>query len=103
MELFFGSHISLETGVSFWLSVFEFLFTFTSKLPKSKAKQSLSTMALKIKNFKAFEIYKQINGPARRKTSHGSKEVDLELSEEILQECGVHLVPLQNVRNSSLS
>ena len=57
-------------------------------------------MELKIKNFKAFEIYKQINGPARRKTSHGSKEVDLELSEEILQECGVQLLPLQNVRIS---
>ena len=52
---------------------------------------------VKISNLKAFEIFKRINGPARRKESRGAVEVDLALSREILHECGIQLKPFENV------
>ena len=53
--------------------------------------------AIKVTNEKAYEIFKQINGPKRRKDSLGSSEVDLKLTTEILEQCGVHLIDFENV------
>ena len=53
--------------------------------------------SMKVTNEKAYEIYKQIDGPKRRKVAQGTTEVDLKLTTEILEQCGVHLINFENV------
>ena len=59
--------------------------------------QTKMANSIKISNEKAFTVYKEINGPIRRRNSRGGSDMDLKLTSEILEKCEVCLVNFENV------
>ena len=59
---------------------------------------------IQISNEKAFSLFKEVYGPARRQNSKGASEEDFQIACEILELCGVKLVKIEeNVNVSTLN
>ena len=56
---------------------------------------------IQISNEKAFSLFKEVYGPARRQNSRGASEEDFQIACEILELCGVKLVKIEENVNVS--
>ena len=56
---------------------------------------------IQISNEKAFSVYKDVYGPARRQNSRGASDEDFQIVCEILEICGVKLVQIEENVNVS--
>ena len=56
---------------------------------------------IQISNEKAFSVYKDVYGPARRQNSRGASDEDFQIVCDILEICGVKLVKIEENVNVS--
>ena len=73
------------------------------KYKQIQIKMATNIFDIQISNEKAFSLYKDVYGPARRQNSKGASEEDFQIACEILELCGVKLVQIEENVNVSTS
>ena len=58
---------------------------------------------IQISNERAFSVYREVYGPARRQNSKGATDEDFQIACDILEVCGVKLVQIEENVNVSTS
>ena len=71
------------------------------KCKQIQIKMATNIFDIQISNEKAFSLYKDVYGPARRQNSKGASEEDFQIACEILELCGVKLVKIEENVNVS--
>ena len=56
---------------------------------------------IQISNERAFSVYREVYGPARRQNSKGATDEDFQIACDILEVCGVKLVQIEEKVNVS--
>ena len=64
---------------------------------------SSNIFEIQISNERAFSVYREVYGPARRQNSKGATDEDFQIACDILEVCGVKLVQIEENVNVSTS